>query len=431
MRRKILEKELARKGIISQAVKEVSKKENLEPEYVSRKVAEGKIVILKHKNKFLGIGEGLRTKVNANIGTSPDVCDINFEIEKLKTAEKYGTDTVMDLSIGGNIDEIRKKIIQKSNVPVGTVPIYQSAIESIEEKGGIVNMDEDKIFEVIEKHAKDGVSFATVHCGVNLKAVERLKKNPRKSLVVSRGGAFLIMWMVSNEKENPLYKNFDRLIEIARKYDLVLSLGDGLRPGGLIDSTDSSQIEELLTLGELTKYAWENDVQVIIEGPGHIPINEIETNVQLEKKICNGAPFYVLGPIVCDIAPGYDHITSAIGGAIASWKGADFLCYVTPSEHLSLPGIEEVAEGVISARIAAHVGDIGKGIKGAIEIDFLMDIARTQRRWEEEKKIAIDKEKFEKLRKKFPLKEKDVCTMCGKYCAIKLIEKYLGIKVVC
>jgi phosphomethylpyrimidine synthase len=425
-----LEKEIAKKGIISQAVKKISEVEGVSPEEISKKVAEGRIVILKHKNRYLGIGESLRTKINANIGTSPDVCDINFEIKKLKAAEKYGTDTVMDLSIGGDIDEIRRKIIKESNVPVGTVPIYEAAIESIREKGGIVKMDEEKIFKVIEKHAEDGVSFITVHCGVNLKAIERLRKNPRKSLVVSRGGAFLISWMVTNEKENPLYKNFDRLIEIAKKYDLVLSLGDGLRPGGLIDSTDSSQIEELLTLGELTKYAWDENVQIIIEGPGHIPINEIETNVLLEKKICNGAPFYVLGPIVCDIAPGYDHITSAIGGAIAAWKGADFLCYVTPSEHLSLPGIEEVIEGVIAAKIAAHAGDIGKGIKKEIEKDYLMDILRAKRNWKKEKEIAIDKEKFEKLRNKFPLKEKDVCTMCGEFCAIKMVEKYLGTKII-
>ncbi len=426
-----LEKEIAKKGIISEAVKKISEIEGVSAEEISKKVAEGKIVILKHKNKYLGIGETLRTKINANIGTSPDVCDINFEIEKLKAAEKYGTDTIMDLSIGGDIDNIRRRIIKESNVPVGTVPIYQAAIESIREKGGIIKMDEDKIFKVIEKHAEDGVSFITVHCGLNLKAIERLRKNPRKSLVVSRGGAFLISWMVANEKENPLFKNFDRLIKIAKKYDLVLSLGDGLRPGGLIDSTDSSQIEELLTLGELTKYAWEENVQIIIEGPGHIPINEIEANVLLEKKICHGAPFYVLGPIVCDIAPGYDHITSAIGGAIAAWKGADFLCYVTPSEHLSLPGVEEVIEGVIATKIAAHVGDIGKGIKREIEKDYLMDILRAKRNWKREKEIAIDKEKFERLRNKFPLKEKDVCTMCGEFCAIKIVEKYLGTKIVC
>ncbi|MCM8808639.1 MAG: phosphomethylpyrimidine synthase ThiC [Candidatus Omnitrophica bacterium] len=427
----LLEKEIAKKGIISEAVKKVAEEEDLNPEELAKKVAEGKVIILKHKGRYLGIGEGTKTKVNTNIGTSPEVCDISLEIEKLKIAEKYGTDTVMDLSIGGDIDNIRKKIIEKSNVPVGTVPIYQAAIESAQEKGAITKMDEDKIFGTIEKHAKEGVSFITVHCGLNLKAIERLRKNTRKSLVVSRGGAFLISWMISNQKENPLYKNFDRLLEIAKKYDLVLSLGDGLRPGGIIDSTDSAQIEELLTLGELTKYAWENNVQVIIEGPGHIPINEIEANVLLEKKICHSAPFYVLGPIVSDIAPGYDHITSAIGGAIAAWKGADFLCYVTPSEHLSLPGIEEVKEGVIAAKIAAHVGDIGKGIKKAKELDFTMDIIRTKRKWEEEMKIAIDKEKFKELRKKFPLKNKDVCTMCGKYCAIKIVEKYLGTKAIC
>ncbi|MCD6408212.1 phosphomethylpyrimidine synthase ThiC [bacterium] len=424
-----MEKELAKKGIISEGVKEVAKRESLSPEEVAESVRKGEVIILKHKNKYLGIGKNLRTKINANIGTSPDVVDIELEIKKLKLIEKYGSDTVMDLSTGGNIDKIRKKIIEESDIPVGTVPIYQAAIETIEEKGGIVKMTPDKIFEVIEKHAKDGVSFMTLHCGVTLKTLERLRKNPRKAMVVSRGGAFLISWMVVNEKENPLYQYFDRLLEIAKKYDFAISLGDGMRPGGIVDATDNSQIEELLTLGELTEKAWDENVQVIIEGPGHLPINEVGPNVILEKKICKGAPFYVLGPIVTDIAPGYDHITSAIGGAIAGWYGADFLCYVTPSEHLSLPGCEEVVEGVIAARIAAHVADIGKGIKGSAEWDFEMDIARTERNWEKERELSIDPEKFDKLRKKFPTSEKDVCTMCGKYCAIKIVEKYLRTKI--
>ena len=424
-----MEKELAKKGIISEGVKEVAKREGVSSEEVAESVRKGEVVILRHKNKYLGIGKNLRTKINANIGTSPDVVDIELEVKKLKLIEKYGSDTVMDLSTGGNLDEIRKRIIEESDIPVGTVPIYQAAIETVEEKGGIVKMTPDKIFEVIEKHAKDGVSFMTLHCGVTLKTLERLKKNPRKAMVVSRGGAFLISWMVVNEKENPLYQYFDRLLEIAKKYDFVISLGDGMRPGGIVDATDNSQIEELLTLGELTQKAWDENVQVIIEGPGHLPINEVGPNVILEKKICKGAPFYVLGPVVTDIAPGYDHITSAIGGAIAGWYGADFLCYVTPSEHLSLPGCEEVVEGVIAARIAAHAADIGKGIKRAAEWDFEMDMARTERDWEKERELSIDPEKFDKLRKKFSSSEKDVCTMCGKYCAIKIVEKYLGTKI--
>ena len=415
---------------MKEGIKQISKEEKIKEEKLLEKIISGKVVILKHKNKFLGIGEGLRTKVNTNIGTSPDIVDLNLELSKLKKACEYKTDTVMDLSTGGNIDKIRKKIIEESEVPVGTVPIYQAAIETMEEKSAFIKMDSDKIFKVIEKHAKDGVSFITVHCGINLKTIERLIKNPRKTMVVSRGGSFLICWMIANEKENPLYQNFDRLLEIAKKYKITLSLGDGMRPGSIIDSTDASQIEELLTLGELTKIAQRENVQVIIEGPGHIPIHEIPTNVMLEKKICNGAPFYVLGPIVTDIAPGYDHITSAIGGAIAGWYGADFICYVTPAEHLSLPGEEEVIEGLISAKIAAHAADIAKGIPSALTWDLKMDEARKKRNWEKQKNFSINPIKFDKLHKKYFIKKRDVCTMCGKYCALKLIENSLKTKIV-
>jgi len=425
-----MEKEIAKKGYISEGVKFISEKEKVSAEIISKNVAEGTTVILKHKDTYLGIGKDLKTKINTNIGTSPDIVNINLEIEKLKQSIKYGTDTVMDLSTGGDIDNIRKEIIKKSSVPVGTVPVYQAAIETVEEKDGIVKMDEEKIFEVIEKQAEDGVSFITVHCGITLNTLERFRKNPRKTLVVSRGGAFLISWMIANEKENPLYKNFDRLIEIAKKYDITLSLGDAMRPGGIIDSTDIVQIDELLNLGELTKYAWEENVQVIIEGPGHIPIDEIETNVKLEKKICKGAPFYVLGPVVTDIAPGFDHITSAIGASIAGWCGADFLCYVTPSEHISLPDLDDVIKGVIATKIAAHAADIGKGIKGAKEIDYKMDTYRTHRKWDKEKEVALFPDKFEQMHKKYEKIDRDVCTMCGKYCAIKLVEKYLGSKVI-
>ncbi len=425
----MLERQAAAKGIVNRCVRYVAGREKIDPVRLSEKVAEGRAIILKHKNTCLGIGEGLKTKINANIGTSPDIADVSSEIDKLKAVCKYGADTVMDLSTGGDIDKIREVIIDRSPVPVGTVPIYQAAIESIEEKGALAKMEPDKIFEVIEKHAQDGVSFVTLHCGITMSTLERLRKNPRKSMVVSRGGAFLISWMISRGKENPLYENFDRVLEIARKYDLVLSLGDGMRPGGLADATDASQIDELLTLGELTRTAWRNDIQVIIEGPGHIPINEIPANILLQKKICGGAPFYVLGPLVTDVAPGYDHITSAIGAAIAGWHGADYICYVTPSEHLSLPGLEDVIEGVIAAKIAAHAADIGKGLPGAKDWDYKMDKVRTERNWQEERKLSMNPAKFDQFYRKYKSAEKDVCTMCGKYCAIKTVEKYLGTKI--
>ncbi len=425
----MLERESAEKGIVSRCVRYVAGREKIDPVRLSEKVAEGRVIILKHRKTCLGIGEGLRTKINANIGTSPDIADVSSEIEKLKAVCKYGADTVMDLSTGGDIDKIRKTIIERSPVPVGTVPIYQAAIESIEEKDALTKMEPEKIFKVIEKHAKDGVSFVTLHCGITLSTLERLRKNPRKSMVVSRGGAFLISWMIARGKENPLYENFDRVLEMARKYDMVLSLGDGMRPGGLADATDASQIDELITLGELTRTAWSNGVQVIIEGPGHIPINEIPANIMLQKKICSGAPFYVLGPLVTDIAPGYDHITSAIGAAIAGWHGADYICYVTPSEHLSLPGLEDVIEGTIAAKIAAHAADIGKGLPGAKDWDYRMGKVRTERDWQEERKLSINPAKFDEFYKKHKSAEKDVCTMCGKYCAIKTVEKYLGTKI--
>lgn len=422
--------EMAEKGVLSEGVRAVAQNEKIAHEELLKKITSGKIIVLKHRKNYLGIGEGLKTKVNVNIGTSPDKIDLNLELLKLDNACKYGTDTVMDLSIGGDIDKIRREIIEKSEVPVGTVPIYQAAIETIEEKGALVKMSSDKIFEVIERHAQDGVSFVTVHCGVNLQTLKRLRKNPRKTMVVSRGGAFLISWMIANEKENPLYEHFDRLLKIAKKYDIILSLGDGMRPGSITDSTDASQIEELITLGELTKIAWKEKVQVMVEGPGHIPIDEIPANVILEKKLCSGAPFYVLGPIVTDIAPGYDHITSAIGAAIAGWYGADFICYVTPSEHLSLPGPEEVIEGLISARIAAHTADIAKKIPSAINWDFTMDTARRERRWKEQKNLSINPEKFEILYGKYGEKERDVCSMCGKYCALKMVEDSLKTKII-
>jgi len=422
--------ELARKGNISPQMKTVAEAEGLEAEFIREGVAQGTIVIPANINHAklvpCGIGKGLSTKINANIGTSSDFGDIDSELEKLQVAIGAGADTVMDLSTGGDISAIRRSIINASSVAIGTVPIYQAGIEAIEKHGAIVKMTADDIFAVIEEHARHGVDFATVHCGVTQAAIARLKQQGRVADVVSRGGAFLIGWMVYNEGENPLYEQYDRLLEIAREYDVTLSLGDGLRPGSLADATDRAQVEELLTIGELVQRAWEAGVQVMVEGPGHLPLNQIEANVLLEKAICKGAPFYVLGPLVTDIGAGYDHITGAIGGAIAAAAGTDFLCYVTPSEHLSLPDAEDVRQGVIASRLAAHAGDIVKGIKGAAERDRKMSIARKRFDWEEQARLSLDPERARRVHRQHA-SVGQACSMCGKYCAMELVEKYLGV----
>ncbi len=422
--------ELARKGIVSPQMKHVAEKEGLETDVIMQGLAEGEIIIpanVNHTNLIpCGIGKGLRTKVNANIGTSSDFCDLNTELRKLQTAIGFGADTVMDLSTGGDISAIRRAIISASTVPVGTVPIYQAGIEAIENRGAIVNMSVDDIFTVIREHAKDGVDFMTVHCGVTRASVARLKKQGRITDVVSRGGAFLIGWMLHNDAENPLYQFYDRLLDLALEYDFALSLGDGLRPGCLADATDRAQIEELIILGELVEHSREIGVQAMVEGPGHLPLDQIATNVQLEKSLCRGAPFYVLGPLVTDIGAGYDHITAAIGGAIAAAAGADFLCYVTPTEHLSLPNVEDVKEGVIASRIAAHAADIVKGIKGAKEWNEQMSRARRALDWETQAKLSLDPELSQQIHSKIPA-EGATCSMCGKYCAMAIIEKYLDI----
>jgi len=422
----ILEKYQAKKGIITDSVKKAAQSEQIPAEKISSSLAEGKSVILKHINgTTVAIGQSLRVKVNTNIGTSPDVCSIDFELEKLKTACRLKSDTVMDLSTGGNLDKIRKTIISSSSVPVGSVPIYQAMIETIEKYGEIEKLKEDHLFEVIERQAKDGISFVTVHCGVTLSSFELLKKKVRKTGIVSRGGAFIMSWIAATGRENPLYSNFDRLLEIARKYDLVLSLGDGLRPGSLADASDMLQMSELLTLGKLVQAAWDADVQVIIEGPGHIPLHQVIPNVQLAKTVCHNAPLYLLGPIVTDIAPGYDHITSAIGGALAAWAGADFLCYVTPSEHLALPTIEDVEDGVVASRIAAHAADIAKGYPGARQLDDNLSDARYRRDWPAQEKLVLNPEKFRRIRKLQKVQSDEVCNMCGKYCAMKIINETL------
>lgn len=421
--------ELAKSSKISDEMIEVARAEGVETEFIRQGIVEGSIVVVRNKGhtniRPLGIGKGLRTKINANIGTSKDHCSIEEEIKKLEVALSAGADTIMDLSTGGPLRKIRKELIARSPVTIGTVPIYQAAITAAEEKGHIARMSTDEIFRTIKEHAEDGVDFITVHCGITLKGIEILREDNRLLDVVSRGGVFLIEWMIYNEKENPLYEHFDRLLDIAREYDLTLSLGDGLRPGCLADATDRAQIHELITLGELTERAWDAGVQVIIEGPGHVPINQIEKNVRLEKEICKGAPFYVLGPLVTDIAPGYDHITGAIGGAIAASAGADFLCYVTPSEHLRLPTVEDVREGVLASKIAAHAADIAKGIKGAIERDNEFSRMRKNLDWEGQISNSLDPEKARRIRTESIPVDSDVCTMCGEFCSIRSVKEYL------
>ena len=420
----------ARDGIITPEMVRVAEKEQVDAKYLRDKIADGRIVIPANTNhKGLdpcGIGEDLFIKVNANIGTSSDRALLEEELTKLRVAEEAGADTIMDLSTGGDINQCRKEILRAATVPVGTVPIYQAVVEAVNEKGGVIHLTADKIFGVIENHVADGVDFITVHCGLTIAALEALKNQGRVTDIVSRGGAFLTTWMLHHGKENPLYENFDRLLSIAKKYDVTLSLGDGLRPGCIADATDRAQIHELLTLGELTKRAWEQDVQVMIEGPGHVPLNQIKANIILEKQLCNRAPFYVLGPLVTDIAAGYDHVACAIGGAVAGEAGADFLCYVTPAEHLCLPKVEDVREGVIVTRIAAHAADIARGHKLAIERDRDMSTARKKLDWDTQMKLALDPEKAKRVRGENPPEEDDVCTMCGKYCAIKQVREYFN-----
>ncbi len=419
--------EKARKGLITKEMKIVAKEEGVTPEYIRRGIAKGTIVIVRNVKhtiiKPLAIGEGLRTKVNANIGTSRDHVDFNLELKKLKVAIAAGADAVMDLSTGGNLAMIRKKIMSKSKVAIGTVPIYQAAVKMVQNRKAISEMTAEDIFDVIEENGKDGVDFITVHCGVTGMSVAALKKQKRVLGIVSRGGAMIANWMNCNRKENPLYEEYDRLLEIAHRYDMVLSLGDGLRPGAIDDSTDQAQLQELIILGKLAARARTAGVQVIIEGPGHVPLTEIEANIGLQKKICQGAPFYVLGPLPTDIAPGYDHITSAIGGAIAGAAGADFLCYVTPAEHLRLPTLADVHDGVIATRIAAHIADIAKGVNKAREKDRKMSQCRSNFDWQGQVDLSIDPSKTGSLLEKSKSAGDEGCTMCGELCAIKLGKK--------
>jgi len=419
--------EKARKGVLTEEMKQSAAREGVSPEAIRQGIVDGTIVICRNINHTaiepLAIGLGLRTKVNANIGTSRDNQDLKLELEKLSVAIAAGADAVMDLSTGGNLADIRKAVMAKSSVAIGTVPIYQAAVKTLEEKKAISEMTPDDLFGVIEENGRDGVDFITVHCGVNRESVAAVEAQGRVLGIVSRGGSMTANWMRCNGRENPLYEEYDRLLDIARRYDMVLSLGDGLRPGAIHDATDQGQLMELIILGQLAARARAAGVQVMIEGPGHVPITEVEANIKLQKKLCQGAPFYVLGPLPTDIAPGYDHITSAIGGAIAGAAGADFLCYVTPAEHLRLPTLADVRDGVMAARIAAHIADIAKGIPGAFERDRKMSECRRKFDWQGQVKASLDPDKTSALLEKSKSANEEGCTMCGEFCAIRLGKK--------
>ncbi|OHB89158.1 MAG: phosphomethylpyrimidine synthase [Planctomycetes bacterium RIFCSPHIGHO2_02_FULL_40_12] len=418
----------ARNGEITQEMKEAAIYDDVSPEFIREGIANGHIVIYgnpQRKSRVVGIGQGLRTKINASIGTSPDIIDFDMEVEKARVAEKAGADTLMELSTGGDLGAIRKRVLDSISLTVGTVPLYQAAMETIQKKGSVVHMETDFLFEIIERQAQEGIGFMAIHCGINMITLERLRKQGyRYGGLVSRGGSFLTAWMNHNKKENPLYEEIDRLIDIMKKYDVILSLGNGLRAGAVHDSTDRAQIQELIINCEIAEYAQKKGVQIIVEGPGHIPIDEIETNVIIQKRMSNNAPFYMLGPITTDVTPGYDHISSAIGAALSSRYGADFICYVTPPEHLALPTPDDVREGVMAAKVAVHVGDMIKLKDKVKNQDLKMGIARRDLDWKTQYETAITSEKAEEIRKSRPPMEEDTCTMCGPVCSLKGVMEY-------
>ncbi len=412
----------------NQQLAALAQKEGLTLKELNRLIKIGQIVILKNRRRKIApvaIGSRTRVKVNANIGTSPDRADLKTELEKLRVAIACGADTVMDLSVGGDVDEVRRAIIQESTVPIGTVPIYQVALDAKKHHLSFPEIKVKDIFKGVEKHITDGVDFITVHCGITKNTLETLRSQRRLGGVVSRGGTMMIEWMRYNRKENPFYEYYDELLTLAKEFQVTLSLGDGLRPGALADATDEAQIRELVTIGELVQRARASGVQVMVEGPGHIPLDQIEANVRLEKVVCDGAPFYVLGPLVTDIACGYDHITSAIGGAVAAWFGADFLCYVTPSEHLGLPDVEDVREGVIAARIAAHAADIARHHPGAIDWDNRLSRFRFNLNWKKMIAASIDPKRTKAILSLSNSRANGACTMCGEFCAIKKTKETL------
>lgn len=426
MREYATQMEAARKGIVTNEMEIVAGKENIDINLLMKKIAEGKVVIpanINHKSLSPeGIGEGLKTKINVNLGISGDKKDYDLEMSKVKMALDFGAEAIMNLSNYGKTNKFREKLIDVSTAMIGTVPMYD-AIGYLEKD--LLEIKAEDFLKVVEAHAAQGVDFQTIHAGINKRAIEAFKRSGRRMNIVSRGGSLLFAWMEMTGNENPFYEHYDEVLEIFRKYDVTISLGDALRPGCIDDSTDAGQISELIELGNLTKRAWEKDVQVMVEGPGHMALNEIAANMKLQKRICHGAPFYVLGPLVTDIAPGYDHITSAIGGAIAASNGADFLCYVTPAEHLRLPDENDVKEGIIASKIAAHAADIAKGIEGARDIDNKMSDARHKLDWEEMFKYALDSEKARSYYESVPPEERHTCSMCGKMCAVRTTNMIL------
>ncbi|RGC45531.1 MULTISPECIES: phosphomethylpyrimidine synthase ThiC [Erysipelotrichaceae] len=417
----------ARNNVITKEMKAVAAYEQMDVEEVRDYVAKGQIVIPANKNhtclKPYGIGRMLKTKINVNLGTSKDCLDLDMEMEKVKSAVNMGAEAIMDLSSFGDTQTFRRKLTKECPAILGTVPIYDAVVYY---NKALKDITTQEWLDVFRMHAEDGVDFMTIHCGINKRTAQRFKDNKRITNIVSRGGSIIFAWMEITGNENPFYERFDEVLDICQKYDVTLSLGDACRPGCIEDGSDISQIEELVTLGELTKRAWEKDVQVMIEGPGHMPLNQIQANMEIQNTICKGAPFYVLGPIVTDVAPGYDHITAAIGGAIAATYGASFLCYVTPAEHLRLPDVNDVKEGIIASKIAAHAADVAKGVKGAIDWDHKMAMARRNLDWETMFETAIDPEKARRYRKDSTPEREDTCTMCGKMCAIRNMNKILN-----
>ena len=421
----------ARKGILTKELLAVAKKEQMETEKLVKLVAAGQVVIPANKCHTCldpnGIGSALRTKINVNLGTSRDLNDLDMELQKVNDAVAMGAESIMDLSSFGNTQKFRRKLTAECPAIIGTVPIYDAVVYYHKPLREITS---EEWLQIAEMHAKDGVDFLTIHVGINKNTAERFKKMKRLTNIVSRGGSIIFAWMEMTGQENPFYKHFDRLLDICQEYDVTLSLGDACRPGCLEDATDVSQLEELLTLGELTRRAWEKNVQVMIEGPGHMPLDQIAANMKIQQSVCKGAPFYVLGPLVTDVAPGYDHITAAIGGAIAASAGASFLCYVTPAEHLRLPNRDDVKEGIIASRIAAHAADIAKGIPGAKEWDRKMAQARARLDWEEQFSLAIDPEKARRYRAESKPEKEDTCSMCGNFCAVKNMNRILSGEIV-
>ena len=417
----------AKSGCTTQSMKSISEVEGIDVSVIKRRVASGKIVIPHnpiHHPKSLGIGKGLRVKVNANIGTSREHCNMKEEIQKASVALDAGAHAVMDLSTGGDLDAIRTSLLKTVSVPFGTVPIYQAGIESIDKRGSIVDMTSDDMLNMFERQAKQGIDFAVAHVGVTKESVQRLKKQKRLVPMVSRGGAFHMAWILHNDQENPLYENFDNLLDIAKEYDVTLSLGDGMRSGAIYDSNDRAKFQELLIIGELVEQARAHGVQTMVEGPGHMPLNDIRANIEVMKVVTREAPYFVLGPLVTDIAPGYDHFVGGIGGALAGFFGADFLCYLTPAEHLCLPDEEDVREGVLACRIAAHAADLARGLDR--DVDFAFSRARENLDWNKMFDLCIDPKKAKQYRKKrMPLEDTNTCSMCGKLCAIEIVKRYL------